>query len=114
MYIVIKMIRVIFFLAIILFKFSNLNAEVIESIKIDGNNRISNETIKIFSKVEIGNDLGSQDLNNIIKELYSTNFFNTVSVNIKNKILIINVKENPLVQKITINGVKNKDLNKTI
>tara|TARA_B100001175_G_scaffold131551_1_gene111782 strand:- start:6693 stop:8945 length:2253 start_codon:yes stop_codon:yes gene_type:complete len=114
MYIVIKMIRVIFFLAIILFKFSNLNAEVIESIKIDGNDRISNETIKIFSKVEIGNDLESQDLNNIIKELYSTNFFNIVSVKIKNKILIINVKENPLVQKITINGVKNKDLNKTI
>ena len=114
MYIVIKMTRVIFFLVIIFFKFSNLNAEVIESIKIDGNNRISNETIKIFSKVEIGNDLESQDLNNIIKELYSTNFFSTVSVNIKNKILIINVKENPLVQKITINGVKNKDLSKTI
>jgi outer membrane protein insertion porin family len=49
-------------------------------------------------------------LNNIIKNLYTTDFFKNVSVNLKSNILNINVIENSLVQSVEINGVKNKKL----
>ena len=71
---------------------SVLRAEVINEINIEGNKRISSETIKMFSGVSIKSDLSENDLNKILKQLYQTNFFDFVSVKIENKILIIKVK----------------------
>ena len=42
-------------------------AEVVKKIEINGNERISNETILLFSQVNINDDLKSSDLNNILK-----------------------------------------------
>ena len=44
-----------YILSIILFIsiFSNLNSEIVEKISIDGNNRISEETIKVYGDIEI-------------------------------------------------------------
>ena len=39
----------IFFVSI----FSNLNSEIVEKISINGNNRISEETIKVYGDIEI-------------------------------------------------------------
>ena len=36
--------------------------------------RVSNETIEIFSGVKIGDNLDQNTLNNILKDLYDTNF----------------------------------------
>jgi outer membrane protein insertion porin family len=90
------------------------SAEIIESISVNGNDRITDETIIVFSKVNIGDDLKINDLNDIIENLYTTDFFKNVSVNLKNNILNINVVENSLVQSIKINGVKNKKLKQTL
>ncbi len=85
-------------------------AEVVKDIKVTNNDRISKETILIFSKIEIGKDYTENDLNNIIKEIYSTNFFSDVTVEIKDGILIIDVTENKIIQAITINGLKKNEL----
>ena len=66
-----------------------LRAEIIDKINITGNERISKETIKMFSGVSIQDDLSESDLNGILKKLYNTNFFDLVSVKIKNKVLRI-------------------------
>ena len=81
----------------------------ITDFEIKGNNRVNVETIKIFSEVSIGEDLDSNDLNQILKRLYKTNFFDTVEVKIENTVLIINLKENPIVQNLIVKGIKNKD-----
>ena len=44
------------------------------------------------------------DLNRILKKLYNTNFFETVSIKLSNEILIIKVMENPIVQNISYEG----------
>ena len=52
-----------------------LKAEVINDVKIINNERISKETILIFADIKIGKDYDQNDLNNILKEIYDTNFF---------------------------------------
>lgn len=94
----------------IFFKISFVNAEIVKSIVVTGNERITDNTIIIFSKINIGEDLEINDLNEVIKDLYETDFFKEVSVNLKNNLLTIDVLENYLIQSVTINGVKNKKL----
>ena len=87
-----------------------LRAEIVNQINIEGNQRISTEAIKMFADVSINEDLSENDLNKILKKLYETNFFDLVSVKISNKILVIRVKENPIIQNINYEGIKSSKL----
>jgi len=100
------MIKFFLFLFIFFIKINFTNAEIVKLISINGNDRITDKTLIVFSKVAVGDDLSIDDLNNIIKNLYSTDFFKNVSVNLKNNVLNINVVENSLVQSVEINGIK--------
>ena len=81
-------------------------AEKIKEIKISGNSRISDETIRVFSDLDLSQNFEDINLNNLIKELYETNYFSDVSIKYENQILYINVVENPIVQNIVIEGIK--------
>ena len=85
-----------------------VNSEILKKIEVEGNQRVSSETIKIFTQTKINTDLDSNNLNEIIKNLYSTNFFKDVSISFKNNILNIKVQENPIIQALNFEGVKNK------
>ncbi len=89
-------------------------AEMIKKIDVSGNQRISSETIKVFSGVKINTEVDLENLNQIIKNLYKTNYFEDVSLNINNNILNIQVKENPIIQSVVIEGVKNKRILKVL
>ena len=95
-----------------------LKAEIVSKITIEGNNRISQETIKMFSGVSEKDDLSDSDLNQVLKNLYDSNFFELVSVKLENNTLTIIVKENPIIQNINYEGIKSKnllsDLKKTV
>ena len=100
-------------LFIILFSFTFIfapRAEIINEINIEGNQRISNETIKMFAGVSIKDDLSEKNLNEILKKLYESNFFDLVSVKIINNSLIIKVKENPIIQNVNYEGIKSSEL----
>ena len=88
--------------------------EIIEKIEITGNNRISNETILMFSKVRTGQEVNNNKINQILKDLYNSKFFKNISVKIENNVLLINVDEAPLIKNITISGVKADKLKKLI
>ena len=83
-------------------------AEVYKEIIISGNKRLNSETVLMFSGLKTGIDLSSDDLNLSIKKLYMTDYFMDVEINILNDILEIKVNENPIIQSILINGIKNK------
>ena len=105
----INKIGLILILFLIIFT-SMLRAEIIDEINIEGNQLISTDTIKMFSSVSVKDDLSENDLNQILKRLYSTDFFDTVSVKIQNKVLIITVKENPIIQNINYEGIKSSEM----
>ena len=94
--------------------FDNLKAEVLKEFKVKGNQRISNETIRVFADIKINEDYNQKRLNKIVKDLYKTNFFENVSINFNQNILEIIVQENALIQSLNITGVKNKDIIKTL
>ena len=79
-----------------------------ERIIINGNERISSETILVFSEISEDQSLNENSINNILKKLYKSGYFKDVSVKIENNNLIIDVLENPVIQTIYINGIKRK------
>ena len=75
-------------------------AEVVNQVQIDGNKRISNETIKVYGEIELNKNYSEVDLNKILNNLYSTDFFEDINLKINNNILNIKVKEYPVVNKM--------------
>ena len=82
-------------------------AEIIKGIKITGNDRVSEETIKVYGAIDEGKtDYSKQDLDKILKNIYETNFFKNVSVEIKNQFLIIDLEEYPVINQLVLLGEK--------
>ena len=106
-----------FFIQLILFSifltFSSYSKNY-EKIIINGNERISNETILVFSEIQDNIPLDENSINEILKKLYKSGFFKDVSVKIENDKLTINVLENPIIQTVFIEGIKKKKTEKQI
>ena len=79
-----------------------------EKIIIKGNERISNETILVFSEIQDNKSLDENSINEILKKLYKSGFFKDVTVKIENNNLTIDVLENPIIQTVFIEGIKRK------
>jgi len=102
------MFKILLLTIIIIFKGSTVFAEIIKDFKIEGNNRVSENTIINFSELKKGKDISSSDLNDSLKKLYDTNFFENVSISISNNLVTIKVDEYPIIQEINIEGIKRK------
>jgi len=91
------------------FSFFNINllsANIISEIQINGNDRISDETIKLFTNISLNDELDKDIINEILKNLYETNFFEDVKISFKENILLITVVENPIIEDIEYKGIK--------
>ena len=97
-----------------LINFSFLRAEIVNEIIIDGNVRVSNETVLIYGEIKKGVDYQEKDINSIIKNLYSTEFFENVSVNLSNNVLRINLKEYKTINQLELIGEKSSRIKKEI
>jgi outer membrane protein insertion porin family len=102
-----KIFRFCFFV-FLAFASSSANAEILKKLEIIGNSRISNETIKVYGEIEINKDYSDDELNTVIKRLYDTRFFSDISTSFSNGVLRINVKENPIIDSIIIEGEPTK------
>jgi len=91
---IIKINFVIFFLTAISF------AEIVTDINVEGNKRISKETLIVFGDISKGSDYSQDDLNSILKKIYATNFFKNINLSIENSILKITVVENPIINSV--------------
>ena len=103
-----KLLYITFLTFILIFNISK--ADIIKKIQIDGNDRISDQTVILFSGLSLGADVSENELNEAIKKLYETSFFDSISISLNNDLLIINLKENPLIQTVDIQGIKKKTL----
>ncbi len=86
--------------------FTNAFGEIINDVQVKNNNRITKETIISFGGIKLGQDYSQEQLNNILLDLYSTNFFSDLKFEIQGNTLIVDVKERKIVQRIQINGIK--------
>ncbi len=81
-----------------------LKAEIINKIEVSGNKRVSNETVRIYGDIQLNKDYSEEDLNKILTNLYSTNFFEDVKINLSNNVLVIKVIEYPVINDLVILG----------
>ena len=95
-------------LVILVFSFTALNAETIKDIIIDGNKRISDETVKIYGKIEINKNYTDSDLDIVLKNLYETDFFEDVNIKLSENILKVKLKEYPFINQLVITGEDSK------
>ena len=103
--------KVLFLSLVVLLLFiHNLHSEIIKNIKISGNERITNETLLTFLPPLLDKEITDSEINSITKNLYETNFFKDVTIELKDDLLLINVVENPIIQNIVYNGIKSDSL----
>ena len=100
--------KLLFIIILSLFYTSTSFSEVVKKIDISGNNRVSDETIKIYGDVKVNQDYGEQDLNRILNNLFSTNFFEDVKIQLNNNILTIDLIEHPVINQLIILGEPSK------
>lgn len=106
MYINSVMYKFLILILLFFFKTNILLSEIVNNIEVKGNKRVSEKTIINFSKIKIGNDYSEKKLNESLKKLYDTDFFENVELKLSNQTLTIKVLEYPIVQEIIIKGIK--------
>jgi len=92
----------------------NLSAEIAQKLEVKGAQRFTDETIKVYGEISFGKDYSAFDLNQILKNLYKTNFFEDVKISLSNGVLDITVKEYPLINSIDLKGEKSNEMKKQI
>jgi len=94
--------------------FSYAYADIIDDIVVKNNNRISKQTIITYGKIELNKDYTLKDINQVFRNLYETDFFETLKIDIVGSQLVINVKENKILQSVSVKGVKSKSLTQKV
>tara|TARA_B100001063_G_C16768280_1_gene559964 strand:- start:1283 stop:3511 length:2229 start_codon:yes stop_codon:yes gene_type:complete len=94
--------------------FLNFSSSVALNLEIVGNDRITDETIIVYGEIKDQSDYSKEDVNDILKNLFETEFFEDVKVSYENKKLKIFVKEYPTINIIQISGEKANKVKKVI
>ena len=101
-------------IVLVFFLSFKLNAAVINEISINGNERISDETIKVYGGININDNIDENKINDILNDLYSPNFFENVEVKEINGVLQVTVEEYPVVNQLLIEGEPSKRIQEKI
>ena len=118
-----KNLNVILFIITLLLSFSILpnkahtQESIVSSIIVDGNRRISTDTIINISKINPGRAFSPSQLNSALQNIKKSTYFKTVNISLENNILKIDVTENPTINSISFEGnnvLKDENLDELI
>jgi outer membrane protein insertion porin family len=82
---------------------------VINSIEILGNQRIEESTIESYLLLNIGDNYDDRLSDSSLKRLFNTGLFSDVDVGRRSNTLVVEVVENPIINRIVFEGNKYKD-----
>ncbi|MEO6199144.1 MAG: outer membrane protein assembly factor BamA [Sphingomicrobium sp.] len=81
--------------------------QVVQSIRVTGSQRLEPETIRAYANLSVGQTYTASTLDQALKDLYATQLFADVTITGANSgNLIIAVKENPVINRIILEGNK--------
>ncbi len=78
--------------------------QMIRSIEINGTQRIEPETVASYLAVEIGEPADQTALDESLKRLFSTGLFADVSLRIDGSRLVVQISENPIINRVAFEG----------
>ena len=81
-------------------------AQIIRSIDITGSQRLEPTTILSYIRLRVGDEYTQASADQALKELYATELFSNASVRNENGNVIIEVVENPVINRIILEGNK--------
>ena len=76
----------------------------LESIEIQGNERVTDGTVLAYLPAQVGDKITLATLDRFISTLFATNLFSDVSISRDENAVVITVRENPIINRITIEG----------
>jgi len=82
------------------------HADVVNSIVVEGGQRIDSETVKNYVLIQPGKSYGPAEINESIKALYNTGLFSDVQINRRGNTLYVKVAENNIVGSVRFEGNK--------
>ncbi len=81
-------------------------AAVVRSISVSGNQRVDAETIRSYVTIKPGRSFSSFEIDESLKQLFSTGLFSDVQVFQSGRTLVVKVSENPTVNEVIFSGNK--------
>ena len=79
-------------------------AGVIEGIRIEGNQRIEAATVRSYLAVGVGDPFDPDELDRSLKNLFATGLFDDVTIRREGNDVVVNVVENPIINRIAFEG----------
>jgi outer membrane protein insertion porin family len=80
------------------------SGETIESIQIRGNQRIESTTVASYLTLQVGDPFDEDALDQSLKNLYASSFFEDVTLRREGDRLLVEVVENPIINRIAFEG----------
>ena len=81
----------------------------VSDIVIVGSQRIDDATVRSYMRIDVGDSVGSADVDRALKELFSTGLFADVTIRREGGRLIVNVVENPIINRLAFEGNRRID-----
>jgi outer membrane protein insertion porin family len=97
-------IRLFLFIAAFVFLCGSARADTISAIRIEGTQRIENETVLSYLTLKKGDTFAPDAIDQSLKALFDTGFFSDVSFFQDGGTLIVKVMENPIISEIAFEG----------
>lgn len=92
-------------------------AETIKNIKVQGNERVEDSTVKSYLGLAEGQEYDPAAASGALQDLYATNLFDNVRIGWDDGVLVVEVAENPIVNRIVFENndeLDNERLNEVI
>lgn len=81
-----------------------VHAAIVSNIDVIGNTRMDDESVRILAEIKTGDNLNSEDINQIAKKLQASGYFSNVNVDMVGGNVKIRVSESSTVNLITVEG----------
>lgn len=89
----------------------------VSKIEYIGCKRVEPETIESYLPIQVGDECDQDSINEALKELNKTGFFEKIDIKVSGSVLQVIVKEYPIINKISFEGnskLSDKEINKAI
>ena len=83
--------------------------DVVQEIRVEGNNRIEVETIASYLVVKVGDPFDSARMDQSLKSLFATGLFSDVTLRREGNALVVRVVENPIINRVAFEGNRKVD-----
>lgn len=78
----------------------------VADIRIEGLQRVAASSVFGLLNVRVGDQIGQQDITNLIRDVFASDYFDNIEVLTEDNVLIIRVQERPTISQINIEGNK--------